>query len=502
MVPARVGLLRACDDPELFGFEPWPVPREWLAAIERGPRLQAIAAGRRSSKSLTAALVGVHTCVLRPDLRRYLRPRERGHVVAVATNLKQARLLVAAARSIVERSPLLAGLVEALTEDEIHFSTGWTFSAFACTSRGARGWPVACAILDEFAHFVDNEGNSAAESVWRALLPSTAQFGSEARVIACSTPWGDSGLFAQLFEQARSGELTDAVAHHATTRQANPTITEGFLEAEQARDPESFRSEYLAEFVGSGGTYLDPENIRAAVTLPGELRPEDCEHWIAALDPSFSSDPFGLAVVGRDKADKHRLLVGLVRSWIPPKRKARSLEEGREVEDAVLSEVARVLRPYQAAAFTDQFRAAGVTERLRRYGINVRTVPMTAPTKDAAFGFLRGRLNAGEIELYEHPQLLRELRAVRTRYAAGRSSVVLPRVGGSHCDLAQSLALACFAHDRHAIPTPLRSVSALQNPRPRRVLPANEAERILGFPVSRHESRRQGWLETRKGWGR
>jgi len=46
---------------------------------------------------------------------------------------------------------------------------------------------------------------------------------------------------------------------------------------------------------------------------------------------------------------------------------------------------------------------------------------MTAPTKDAAFGFLRGRLNAGEIELFEHPQLLRELRAVRTRYAAGRS---------------------------------------------------------------------------------
>jgi hypothetical protein len=231
--------------------------------------------------------------------------------------------------------------------------------------------------------------------------------------------------------------------------------------------------------------------------------PEDGEHWIAALDPSFSSDPFGLAVVGRDKADKHRLLVGLVRSWIPPKRKARSLEEGREVEDTVLREVAEVLRPYGASAFTDQFRAAGVSERLRRYGITVRTVPMTAPTKDSAFGFLRGRLNAGEIELYEHPQLLRELRAVRTRYAAGRSSVVLPRIGGSHCDLAQSLALACFAHDRHATPTPLRTASALRNLRPRRVLSAREAERLLGFPAANpREARPRGWLETRRGWGR
>jgi len=78
-------------------------------------------------------------------------------------------------------------------------------------------------------------------------------------------------------------------------------------------------------------------------------------------------------------------------------------------------------------------------------------VPMTAPTKDAAFGFLRARLNEGSLELPEHPDLLRELRAVRTRYAAGRSSVVLPRVGGSHCDLAQALAVAVFEHDRRSV---------------------------------------------------
>ena len=73
---------------------------------------------------------------------------------------------------------------------------------------------------------------------------------------------------------------------------------------------------------------------------------------------------------------------------------------------------------------------------------------MTARGKDSAFGFLRGRINEGSIELPEHTDLLRELRAIRTRYAAGRSSVVLPRVGGSHCDLAQSLALAVLRHDR------------------------------------------------------
>jgi hypothetical protein len=73
---------------------------------------------------------------------------------------------------------------------------------------------------------------------------------------------------------------------------------------------------------------------------------------------------------------------------------------------------------------------------------------MTAPTKNAAFGFLRGRLNEGSIEMHPHPDLLRELRSVRTRYSAGRASVVLPRVGASHGDLAQALALSVYEHDR------------------------------------------------------
>jgi hypothetical protein len=142
-----------------------------------------------------------------------------------------------------------------------------------------------------------------------------------------------------------------------------------------------------------------------------------------------------------------------VRSWEPPRRRNAplTLEASREVEDAVLAEVAQVLRAFDARGITDQYRSAGVTERLRRYGCHIRAEPMTAPTKDAAWGFLRGRVNEGGIELPEHAQLLRELRAARTRYAAGRSSVVLPRIGGSHCDLAQALSLAVYEHDRRSL---------------------------------------------------
>lgn len=449
----HAGLVAACEDEQLLGVLGVPLTpdqRLRLASVEAGPRTHVWAVGRRGLKTTTAALVGLWCCLLRPELLTYLRPGERGYCVGIATNHRQARLLVQAALSIVERSPLLAPLVEAVSEDEIAFANRTSFSAFPIGSRGARGWPVFCLLLDELAHMVDTEGsNVAADQVVRALLPATAQFGDKARVIAASTPWGSDGAFAELYQRASSGELEGAVAHHATTAEANPTISPEFLAAEERRDPESFKSEYLAQFVGSGGAFFDAENISGAVTLPGQLRPEDAVEWVAGLDPAFSSDPFGMCLVGRSITDPRRLLVGLVRSWLPQTRKAVSLEEGREIEDAVLAEVASVIRLFGARAVTDQYKSAGVVDRLRRYGITVRAEPMTAPTKDAAFGFLRGRLNEGSIELYEHPETLRELRAIRTRYAAGRSSVVLPRIGGSHCDHAQALAIAVYEQDRH-----------------------------------------------------
>jgi hypothetical protein len=453
----RVGLVAACGDPELFDFPLWPRQREILAAIENGPRLHVLALGRRSGKTTMAAIVGLWDCLLRPELDALVRPGERRHVVAVATNIAQARLLVRAARSVVERSPLLAGLVDNVTEDEIAFANGTALSAFPCSSRGGRGWPISTLIMDEAAHFVsDTDGYQTAERVYEALAPSVAQFGNAGRIIVSSTPYGELGLFSDLFQRASSGELKEGTAQRGTTAEMNPTIDAEFLAQEEERDPDGFRGECLAEFVGSGAAFFDPDNIAAAMTLPGELRPDDAVDWIAGLDPGFAQDPFALCLVGRaslgrDPAGGRRLLVGLVRSWRPPRRKAASLEEGREIEDAVLAEVAQVIRLFNARAVTDQYKSAGVVHRLRRYGLGVHAEPMTAPTKDAAFGFVRGRINDGSIELYEHSELLRELRAIRTRYAAGRSSVVMPRIGRGHCDHAQALAIACLAHDRSGL---------------------------------------------------
>jgi hypothetical protein len=60
----------------------------------------------------------------------------------------------------------------------------------------------------------------------------------------------------------------------------------------------------------------------------------------------------------------------------------------------------------------------------------------------------------GSLELYGEPTLLAELRRLRTKYRAGHAAVVNPRVGGSHGDLAQALALAVWRYGPLTVASP------------------------------------------------
>lgn len=376
-----------------------------------------------------------------------VRRGERRYAVGVATNQSQARLLVQAARSIIEASPLLAALVCSDNEDSIGFElpsgARTELRAFPCNSRGGRGWPISFLVMDEAAHFLSEaDGWQAADRVFSALIPATAQFGTAARVVVSSTPFGDSGMFASLYQQAASGELADAAAHHAATADVNPTVDATFLAAEQARDPDSFRSEYLAMFEGSGAAFLDFDRFEVADR--GELSPDAAHGWIAGLDPAFSSDPLGIALVGRSAEDPKRLLLGYVNASKP--RRADSFEAKRVVEDELLGQVVAVCRRYGASVVTDQYAARAVVDRLMSAGIYVQVNALNAASKTQAFAELRARLYDGSLEIPSDPALLAELRRLRSRFTAGSANVITPRVGGSHCDQAIALAQAVQAH--------------------------------------------------------
>jgi hypothetical protein len=427
----------ACDDPALFGVELTPVQGRLLSTVEAGGVLHVWALGRRSGKTLLAALVALWSCLLRPDLADHVRRRERRYSVAVATSLRQARLFVAAARSIVEASPLLAPLVESASDDEIVFRNRTVFAAFPCTSRGGRGWAVHALLVDEAAHMLDTEGNAAAEPVYRALAPSVAQFGDAARLIVASTPLGMDGFFADLFAMVEQGELEGARCAHAPTWEARPGFAGATLELERRRDPEGFRSEFGAEFLAPGGAFLDPRRVQAAIGRDDELPAGAVVSPVAAVDLGFIHDSTALVIVGRDGKNPRGLRLVLVRSWKP--------DLGPLGFGPTLDEIAAVCHEHGVRTlYVDQFSAVAAVEHLARHQLRAIVAPTTAQTKSQMFADLKTRVYGGELELYRHEELLAELNRIETVTTPGQSTVRIRRLGPSHGDLATALALACW----------------------------------------------------------
>jgi hypothetical protein len=477
-------LLEACDHPELFGITLTPKQRELLEEVERGNLLHVWALGRRSGKTLLGALIGLWFCLLRDDLAgaAYVRRRERRYCVAVATNLRQARLFVHAAHSIVEGSPLLAGMLESVTEDDISFKNRTTLAALPCTSRGGRGLSVMALLLDECAHMLDTDGNQAAGPIYRSLAPSVAQFGADARVIVASSPYGTDGFFADLFESVARGELPDAVCAQFGTTMMRPNFDMAALLQEQRRDPDGFRAEYEAQFVPPGGSFMDANRIADAVARKRELSPGQVTAPVAAIDLAFRRDASALVIAGRDRDDPLRLRLVLARSWTPKPGLPLS-------PTAVIGEVADLCRRHGVGhVFTDQHYSETAREGLGRRGFQVTVVSTNAESKSTAFADLKGRIYEGGLELYEHDDLLAELRRIETVSTPGAASVRIRRLGSSHGDLATALALACSrfrsrprgrstSHvPRGRIDTPLRDPYGAPSP------PLAAGDRIGGIP--------------------
>ena len=436
-----IGLLVACDDPQLLGLDPWPEQRNILQTIDSGDyREVVLALGRRSGKSLMSAAVAVHDAAFR-DLTAYLRPGEVRHVLCVAASREQAGVVFRFARGLLADSPLLRDTIVAETADSITVRQPATGAEVVirtapCSARTIRGLAVSTAILDELAHFADaTDGPAVAAHVYRSVLPSLAQFQEHGRLLAISTPWGRSGTFFDLYTRAESGAREGAIAINASTREMNPTLSDDYFAEQRANDPELFAGEFEAAFTASGGAFFDWDRIQAAVADDRfELPADDAHSPVAALDPAFARDPFALAIVDRDPERAGRLRLALSRSWLP--------EGGELAFDSVLDQVAEICHRYGATrVVVDQFCSAPVCQRLAAKGLAAREVTMTATSKTAIYSTLKAKLYAGELELYRHEPLLAELSRIEAHYTAGSASIRIPRVGRSHGDLAQALAL-------------------------------------------------------------
>ncbi len=426
-----------------MGTVPWfPGQLEIIAAVEDA-RQSVVVAGRRSGKTRISAAMLTWMALLQPHLRKFVTEGEWISFTCVATSKAQAGIVLSACKQLVSQSPVLSGMVQSELADALLFKNLSVIEVAPCSSRTTRGNPIAGLVLDEMAFFIDaTSGDRAAEEVHRAMSASQVQFLEHRRLLMCSSPNG-SNFFKDRFDRAVARQASaPVVAVKRATWDIRPDIGQGVYDEErESLGPELFSAEFGAEFLASGAALLSEADIRACVTLAGDLSPREVAGAVVGMDVGYRRDRSAAVVLGFDHTQENLLRVAAIRTWAP----AQDLSQGTEAHaEMVLAGVADLAKEYNAMVVGDTYESQTTSARLQAHGVMVELTGTGAGVKGRMYRETAARIRLGLIQLPDHELLVAELRRLKVRYGGASPSIENPRVGDSHGDIGEALARAVF----------------------------------------------------------
>ncbi len=456
-----MNILQACDDPLLFGrcfrdADTWKAWRACLSALfalplseealvtfrnctgREAPPTEALneawlVCGRRAGKSFTLSLIAVYLATFK-DWRPYLTSGERGHIVVIAADRKQARVIFNYIKSLLTETAMLKDLVVRETGEEIDLSNRVTIEVATCSYRTIRGRTIVAALCDEIAFWQSEGSSNPDEEVLAAIRPAMATIPG-AMLLCASSPYSRRGVLWEASNAYFGNSEAPALVWRAPTKVMNPTVPERVIEEAYERDPAVAAAEYGAEFRTDVERLLRREVIMSCVDAGTHERPHNRQHsYMGFCDPSGgSSDAFTLAI--GHKEGKTAVL-DLVRERLPPFS-----------PEAVIAEYAATLKTYRCSTVTgDRYAGEFVSELFRKHGIHYQP---SEKSKSEIYVDLIPALNSGACALLDHPKLISQLIGLERRTRAGGRDII-DHAPGAHDDMANSAAGALVGCERAA----------------------------------------------------
>jgi hypothetical protein len=379
--------------------------------------------GRRGGKSLILALTAVFlACFI--DWLSYLAPGERGTVMVVAADRRQARVIYRYAVALLREVPMLKALIVRETAEAIDLKNGITIEILTASFRTVRGCTLIAALCDEIAFWRSDESANPDSEIIAAIRPAMATIPG-AMLLCASSPYARRGAPWTAFRKF-FGKDNPVLVWKADTRTMNPTVPEIVIKEAYENDPASAAAECGAEFRTDVETYISREVVDAAV-VPGrrELSPVSGTSYVAFTDPSGGSpDSMTLAIAHADKDGC--AVLDAVRERRPPFS-----------PDDVTVEFSALLKSYGVRKVTgDRYCGEWPSERFWAHGIEY--APSEKP-KSNIYRDLLPLLNSGKTELLDLPRLVTQLTGLERRTVrGGRDSI--DHAPGSHDDVANCVA--------------------------------------------------------------
>jgi hypothetical protein len=278
MSAPAVSILDAIGDPELFGrwFRTSETWQSWFAFLralfglpmceadvatfractgrqasaEAGYREAWLVVGRRGGKSLVLATVAAFlACFI--DWRPYLAPGERGTIMVIAADRRQARTIYRYIRAMLT-VPLLAAFVQRENDERIDLSNGVSIEIAVASYRSVRGYTVIAALCDELAFWRTDEGSSNPDAeIISALRPAMATVPG-AVLLCASSPYARRGALWDAFRR-HYGKASPVLVWKAPTWVMNCTVPQEVIDEAMEADAPRALAEYGAEFRTDGG---------------------------------------------------------------------------------------------------------------------------------------------------------------------------------------------------------------------------------------------------------
>jgi hypothetical protein len=391
--------------------------------------------GRRGGKDRAVAVLATYLAAL-VDWSSMLAKGERGLVLCIGADQRQAKVQRDYVEGVFDASPILSPLVVNRTADAIELSNGLAVEIRAASFRRLRGVTCVAVIASEAAFWLTEDSSNPDTEILNAVRPSLATTGGPLVII--TTPYARRGEVWNIYQRhfGAKGDPQVLVAQGAT-RDFNPTLSQRVIDRAMERDPAAAGAEYLALFRTDIESFITRDVVEAAIVQGRhELAPALGYH-AAFVDPSGgSSDSMTLAIARR--APNGRAVLVALRERRPPFS-----------PEAVVDEFCDLLKSYGLHAVTgDHYAGEWPRERFLLHG--VRYV-VADKAKSDIYRDCLPLLNSGKVELLDHPRLIAQFCGLERRTArSGKDSI--DHAPGGHDDVANAVAgaLVFAAEDKSA----------------------------------------------------
>jgi hypothetical protein len=370
------------------------------------------------------ATVAVFLAAFR-DWRPFLGPGERGTIMIIAADRRQARVCMRYIIGLLRSVPMLAQLIESETRESISLRNRVVIEVHTASFRSTRGYAIIAGLLDELAFWPTDEGSSEPDvEVINAIRPGMATIPG-AMLLCASSPYARRGALHDAYRKHFGKDGDPVLVWKAPTREMNPTLPQHVVDEAMAADPISAAAEYGAEFRSDIESYVSRDAIEACVAVGvRERAPVPNVAYAAFVDPSGgSADSFTLAIGHQQDSVA---VVDAVREIKPPFS-----------PEGVVVEFVELLKRYSISTVTgDRYGGEWPREAFRKLGIAYELSPR--PKSELYRDFLP-LVNSRQVELLDDARSIAQLCSLERRSArGGRDSI--DHAPGAHDDIANAIA--------------------------------------------------------------